>query len=110
MKEHYEDTYQSITSSIPMAPDLSDDSGEEDVPSDPQDKDYQPPSKHRKTHYRSTMSKDMLCAMDEVFALSMFMMGNTVQSLAAERQKEEELAEARSQEAGRLKPEGSGMG
>ena len=52
----------------------------------------------------------MLRAMDEVLALLMFIKGNTVELLAVERQKEEELAEAHSQEAGRLKPEGSGMG
>ena len=47
----------------------------------------------------------MLRAMDDVLALSMFIKGNTFESLVAQRQKREELAEARVQEAGRLKAE-----
>ena len=62
----------------------------EDVESDPQDKDYRPSgSKHRKKHYRSTMSDGVLRAMDDVLALSMFIKGNTLESLA--------VAEARAQ-------------
>ena len=88
----------------PTVPDPSYDNGEEDVASDPQDEDYRSPSsKHRKERYRSTTSEGMLRAMDDVLALSMWMKGHTRESLAAERQKRQELAEARAQEAGRLK-------
>ena len=100
MKERYEDKYRYIPTLISE----SSDRGEEDAESDPQDKDHQPSdSKRRKAHYRSTASEDLLRAMDDVLALSMFIKGNTPESLAAERQKREELAEARAQEAGRLK-------
>jgi hypothetical protein len=85
----------------PSVPDPSYDNSEED---DPQDKDYRPPGgKHRKEHYRSTTSEGMLRAMDDVLTLSMWIKGNTRESLAAERQKRAELAEAHAQESGRLK-------
>ena len=97
MKERYEDKYRNIPTLISEP---SDDRGEEDAESDPQDKDHRPSgSKQRKEHY----SEGLLRAMDDVLALSMFIKGNTRESLAAERQKREELAEARAQEAGRLK-------
>ena len=102
MNERHED-YLKIPS-CPTDPDPSYDNGEEDIANDSQDEDYGPSgSKHRKEHYRSTTSDGMLRAMDDVLALSMWIKGNTRESLAAERQKREELAEARAQEAGRLK-------
>ena len=61
MKERYEDKYRNIP--ILAVSDPSDDSSEEDVESDPQDKDYRPSgSKHGKKHYRSTMLLAMMCS------------------------------------------------
>ena len=80
MKKRYADKYQNIP--IPMV---------SDPESDPRDKDY--------------TSEEMLRAMDDMPAFSMFIKGNTFESLVAQRQKREELAEARVQEAGRLKAE-----
>jgi hypothetical protein len=102
MKECHGDKVRDIPH-IPTVPYLSDPSSE-DAASDSQDEDYRPSgSTHRRAHYRSTMSEGMLHAMDQVLALSMWVKGNTVESLAAERQKRQELAEAHAQEAGRLK-------
>ena len=86
MKKRYEEKYRNI--SILTVSDPSNDRSEEDV-----------------EHEEEPFSEGMLRAMDDVLALSMYMKGNTRESLAAERQKREELAEARAQEAGRVKAE-----
>ncbi|KAK0187236.1 hypothetical protein F5146DRAFT_767916 [Armillaria mellea] len=75
MQEHFEDVYKSI-------PPL--------------------PRKHRRCHTDQT-SDSMLHAMDTVLALSMYVKGNTWESLAAERERAMEEAELRAQEAGSVK-------
>ncbi|KAK0473585.1 hypothetical protein IW261DRAFT_1569645 [Armillaria novae-zelandiae] len=101
MREHFEAVYESIAPRPrPSPPEFSDDDIRDD---DPNDGDYEPQRsgtgiKHRRRHMDKT-SDSMLRAMDTVLALSMYIKGNTLESLAAERERAMEEAELRAQEA-----------
>ncbi|KAK0462194.1 hypothetical protein IW261DRAFT_1348408 [Armillaria novae-zelandiae] len=100
MREHFEAVYESIPPRPRPSPEFSDDDIRDD---DPNDDDYEPQrsgtgSKHRR-RYTDKTSDSMLRAMDTVLALSMYVKGNTLESLAAERERCTEEAELRAQEA-----------
>ncbi|KAK0187364.1 hypothetical protein F5146DRAFT_1064573 [Armillaria mellea] len=104
MQEHFKVLYESI----PRPPRPSSEPSDDDIPDDdPNDDDYDPQrssigSKHRRRHTDPT-SDSMLHAMDIVLALSMWIKGNTWESLAAEHERAMEEAELRAREAGSAK-------
>ena len=102
MRKRFADRYQSIPPPVPELSDGSDDGSDHE---DPHDGDYEPNGRRRGKHHRSNMSDEMLRAMDNMLALSMFMKGTTPQAMAAERQRREEEEELRAQEASRAKAE-----
>ncbi|KAK0473584.1 hypothetical protein IW261DRAFT_1503657 [Armillaria novae-zelandiae] len=105
MRERFESLYESIP---PPPHPSSPESNDDDIPDDDRnDSNYEPPrsrtgSKHRRRHADNT-SDSMLRAMDLVLALSMYIKGNTLESLAAERERATEEAELRAREAGSAK-------
>ncbi|KAK0495721.1 hypothetical protein EDD18DRAFT_1287147 [Armillaria luteobubalina] len=105
MKARFEALYKSIPP-LPRSssPEFSDDNISDDDPNDA-DCELKPSgtgNKHRR-HHRCHTSDSMLRAMDTVLALSMYIKGNTLESLAAERERYMEEAELRAQEASSVK-------
>ncbi|KAK0479976.1 hypothetical protein EDD18DRAFT_1312405 [Armillaria luteobubalina] len=99
MQERFEALYESIPPLLrPFSPEFNNDDIS-DV--DPNDTSVTG-SKHRR-HHRCHTSDSMLHAMDTVLALSMYIKGNTFESLAAERERSMKEAELRAQEAGSAK-------
>ncbi|KAF8964218.1 hypothetical protein BDZ97DRAFT_1660573 [Flammula alnicola] len=105
MKDRFEEHYKSIPPR-PLSP--SGHSSDEEAPAgDPADPDYRlgqgaAGGKHQRRHHCHA-SKEMLRAMDGVLGLSMFIKGNTRQSLAAERERRMKEGALRAQEASRAK-------
>ncbi|KAF8957264.1 hypothetical protein BDZ97DRAFT_1670266 [Flammula alnicola] len=106
MKDRFEEHYKSIPPR-PWSP-SGHSSDDEVLDGDPADPDYRPGQgaasggKHRRRHHCHA-SKGMLRAMDGVLGLSMFIKGNTRQSLAADRERRMKEGELQAQEAGRAK-------
>ncbi|KAK0490320.1 hypothetical protein IW261DRAFT_1387622 [Armillaria novae-zelandiae] len=99
MQERFEVHYKSIPRlPRPSSPEFSDN----DISDDHHNDTSVTGSKHRR-HHRCHAPDSMLHAMDTVLALSMYIKGNTFESLAAERERHMKEAELREREAGSAK-------
>ncbi|KAK0502306.1 Fungalysin metallopeptidase-domain-containing protein [Armillaria luteobubalina] len=83
MRERFEAVYESIPPRPRPSPEFSDDDILDDDSNDDEPQRSGTRRKHRKRHTHQ-MSDSMLRAMDTVLALSMYVKGNTLESLAAE--------------------------
>jgi hypothetical protein len=102
MQQRFLERYESIP--IPPASPHSSDSDGSSAPDGPGDDDSDLPNRQpRRRNHSSTMSDEMLRAMDNVLALSVLLKGTTPELMAAERQRREEAEELRAKEASRVK-------
>lgn len=98
MLTRFAESYESIP--IPPTPPHASENDSASEPDDPNDDNYIPP---RGRNHSSKASNEMLRAMDNVLALSMSLKGTTPESIAAERERQEEAEELRAKEASQVK-------
>lgn len=104
LQERFTDNYESIP--IPLGSPHSSDSSGFPERDNPDDGDYIPYRQVRGRNHSSNVSDGVLQAMDDVLALSMFLKGTSPESMAAERQRQEEVEELHEQEASVVKVQG----